>query len=85
MYNKKTIYKKARKAGYNVSKGFVHYLSGGIYTYANGDRDVGYNVFDTANDTLVWGCYDTVCDHLWTLEDVDSFIRSVYEANGLAY
>ncbi len=85
MYNEKTIYKKAKDVGYEVSKGFVHYHTGCIFRYQNGDREVGYNVIDTSNNSLVWGCYSQMFDHQWSLADVDDFIRSVYEANGLAY
>lgn len=85
MLSEYAIKSRARKAGYSVSKGFVHYLSGGTFRRYNGERDTGYNVKDLSTGSLVWGCYNNVYDHQWSLEDVDEFIRSVYEANGLAY
>ena len=85
MYNEKTIRKKAAEAGYRVSKGFSHYHSGGISTWGDGTRDTGYNVEDLSTGFLVWGCYDNIRDHIWSLEDVDAFLREEYQRYDLAY
>ena len=84
MYSKKTIYKKARNAGYAVEHGFQHYHSGEIVSNYRGERFTGYMVYDPTG-YAVWGSYDQYYDHLWTLEDVENFIKGVYEENGLKY
>ena len=35
-------------------------------------------MIDLATGFYVWGCYDNNCDHLWTLEDVEEFLKKVY-------
>ena len=87
-YSERTIYKKALKVGYRVEKGFQHYhCNGAVYANWNGERFTGYNVWDMSTNTLVWdsGCYDSNFDHLCTLAEVESFIKSVYEKADLEY
>lgn len=82
----KSIYKKAAEVGYKVSKGFVHYLyNGSVMSDALGNRKTGYDVTDMTTGFSVWGSYNETFDHLWSLKDVENFIRSVYETNGLIY
>lgn len=78
--------RKGREAGYRVSKGFRHYHNNGsIVTNWNGERLTGYDVLDFATNCSVWGCYDANCDHLWTIDDVEEFLKDVYEKSGLKY
>lgn len=81
MYHESTILKKARNIGYMVSKGFMRYLSGGIVP----TREIGYLVTDMTTGFSVWGSYNELFTHLWSLSDVNDFIESIYEANGLSY
>ena len=85
-YSLKTIRKKALYAGYRVEKGFQHYLyNSSVRTNWNGERFTGFNVWDLSTGMLIWGCYDNNYDHLWTLEDVEKFIKSVYKKAELEY
>lgn len=85
-YSLKTIKNKARAAGYRVSKGFQHYLcSGAVCRDCNGEPYTGYIVEDLSTGFLVWGCYDSNYDHLWTLEDVEEFIKGEYEKAEIEY
>ena len=85
-YSLKTIRKKAREAGYKVSHGFQHYhYNGAVCRDCNGNGYTGFNVLDLSTGLLVWDCYDEHYDHLWTLDDVDEFLKSVYEEAGLEY
>lgn len=77
--------KKGLEAGYKVSKGFQHYHNGGIVTNWNGERFTGYDVRDLSTNCSVWDCYDANCDHLWTIEDVEEFLKGVYKKSGLKY
>lgn len=87
-YSLSTIRKKAYAAGYRVERGFQHYMrNNAVCRDCDGDAYTGYNVWDLSTNILVWesGCYDSNYDHLATLEDVDEFLKSVYEKAGLKY
>nr|DAM76805.1 MAG TPA: hypothetical protein [Caudoviricetes sp.] len=85
-YSLATIKKKAMSAGYCVSKGFRHYLyNNAVCVDNNGNRLTGFDVFDLSTNCSVWGCYNNNFDHLWTLEEVEKFIRTEYEKAGLEY
>lgn len=84
-YSLGTIRRKAYKVGYRVSKGFQRYYSGGICRDCNGVPYTGYNVEDLSTGILVWDCYNPNYDHLWTLEDVEEFIKGEYEKAGIDY
>lgn len=85
-YSLRTIRNKAYEAGYKVSKGFQHYLyNGAVVRDCNGVAYTGYIVEDLSTGFLVWDCYDSNCDHLWTLEDVEEFIKGEYEKAGITY
>lgn len=84
-YSLKTIRNKAYEAGYRVSKGFQHYLyNGTVVRDCNGTAYTGY-IEDLSTGFLVWGCYDANYTHLWTLEDVEDFIKGEYEKAKIAY
>ena len=87
MYSLTTLRKRAYKAGYRVEKGFQHYNNGAVCRDCNGDGYTGYNVWNLSNNQLEWesGCYDSNYDHLCTLEDVEEFLKQVYESAGLIW
>lgn len=86
MYNISTLRKRAKAAGYSIEKGFQHYtVSGGIFTNMWGERFTGYMVKDLAKNEYEWGSYDKHYTHLWQLEDVERFLKEVYEENGLKW
>ena len=65
---------------------FQHYLyNGTVARDCNGVAYTGYIVEDLSTGFLVWGCYDAKYDHLWTLEDVEEFIKGEYEKAKIAY
>ena len=65
------IYNKAKRIGYVVDK--KHMPDG-----------IGYNVKDL-NGNLVDGCYTSLRDHVWTLDEVEHFIKSEYDNAGMIY
>lgn len=88
MYSLRTIKKRAEKIGYEVSKGLSHYMFSDcpIFTFADtGERCTGYDVKDLTTGFYVWGCYNNIRDHLWSLEDVDNFLQKEYKRLGLEY
>ncbi len=87
-YTENTLRRKARKAGYRIHKGFQHYLgdkSYPVWTNCYGEREVGYAVIDESTGFMVWDCYNEIVDHIWNLDDVEVFLKSVYEENGLVF
>ena len=38
-----------------------------------------------SNGLYEWGSYNDLFDYLWTLEDVEKFLKSVYKAARLEY
>lgn len=82
-YSEKTLYRKAHAIGYSIHKGKVHYLSGKSYSVYS--DEIGYNVVNDSFNLMVWGCYDHVLDHLWDLDDVESFLSSKYNELGLTF
>ena len=69
-----------------MSKGFQHYLyNGAVVRDCNGAAYTGYIVEDLSTGFFVWGCYDANYDHLWTLEDVEEFIKGEYEKAKIVY
>ena len=86
MYSEKTIRRKANEIGFVVSRGFQHYLyNGAVVKDYYGVAYTGYVVEDMTTGYYVWGCYDQCFDHIWTIEDVDEFIRGEYERAGMNY
>ena len=81
-YSEGTIYKKARNIGYSVKKGKVHFMHSDYPVYSD---EIGYNVIDDQLNCMVWGCYNEVFDHLWSLEDVENFLRDEYRYLGLQF
>lgn len=77
--------KKAFNAGYQVKKGFTHWLSSNsVYTNMSGERFTGYEVWDLSNGMAVLGV-DGNFDYNATLEEVEDYLKTVYEENGLNY
>ena len=86
MYSLTTLRKRAYAAGYRIEKGFQHYtVTGAIFTNYCGDRFSGYMVKDFSTGIYEWGSYDEHFTHLWTLEDVEEFLKQVYEKSGLTW
>lgn len=79
------VRKKANAAGYKVRKGFTHWLQWNtVYTNMTGERFIGYEVWDLSINQAVLGI-DNNFDYNATLEEVERFIKTIYEENGLAY
>jgi hypothetical protein len=75
---------RAKKAGYKIHKGFVHYMhNGSVFIDQYGNRESGYSVLDLTTGYYIWGCYNEALDNLWTIEDVENFLKTQYRAIGL--
>lgn len=83
MLTERTIKRRAEQLGYKVSKGYQRYLMPGnaIVRDCNGEPFTGYNVIDLKLNCLAWSCYNEICDHLFTLEDVIEFLKAADQGN----
>lgn len=68
-----------------MNKGFSHYLCGGAVVEYGGERMTGYNAVDLSTGLSIWGSFDYVRDHVWQLEDVEEYLKEVYEDAGLKF
>jgi len=80
--NERNIYKKAQAIGFSVHKGKVHLLDKGYPIFSD---EVGYTVTDNSLNVNVWGSYNGLLDHLWSLEDVEEFLKSEYSKRELIF
>ena len=83
-YCEKTLRNRAHKIGYQISKGFQHFGENVFYDYFD-KRHIGYMVKDMSTGCYVWGCYNSNLDYLWTLQDVENYLKKQYEAIGLKW
>lgn len=84
-YSEATLRKKAYFAGYQLRKGFTHYLQWDtVYTNMWGERFTGYELWDLSTNTAVLGV-DANFDYNATLEEVNEFLKDVYEKSSLKW
>ncbi len=83
-YSESTLRKRAYKIGYQVQKGFMHFGKSVFYDQ-NGERSSGYMVKELQYGFYVWGGYDSNFDFLWSIEDVEDFLKEQYESLGLTW
>lgn len=80
------IIKLGEKAGFSIKKGFKRYIVGGcIAVDDDGKRLGGYIIEDTASNNTVVGGFDNICKYTFTLDDVEEFIKDVYDEADLDY
>lgn len=85
-YCEKTLRKKALNIGYQIHKGFVHYMyNGSILTDSNGNRQSGYSIEDLNIGLHLMDCNNGVFDNLWDLSDVENFLKQKYSSLGLKW
>ena len=83
--SERTLRRKAYRAGYQLSKGFVHHSDGPIFRNREGKRETGYTVMDLREGTYVQGCFNAALSNLWTLDDVSNFLESAYKTQNLTW
>ena len=87
MYCEKTLRKRAEKIGYAIEKGYQHYMAfdGAVFRDCNGKPRTGYNVIHLETNCLVYPCYNGAFDHLFDIEDLESFLKTEYQKLGLTF
>lgn len=84
MLTESALRKKAHKIGYHVLKGFQHFR-GYVFYDCNDERTTGYMVQNLYTGLMEWDGYDENFDFLWTLQDVEDFLKEQYKALGLQW
>ena len=84
-YTEDTLRNKANRIGFQIEKGFQHDEDGDPIKTATG-RITGYQVKNLEDGSYVWGSrIEGGADHLWTLDDVENFLRDEYNNRGLQF
>lgn len=81
-YSESTLRRKAYKIGYRLEKGYIHFLT---KAYPVAIRECGYNVIDIMSGFPIWECRNDVYDHLFSMDDVEQFLREQYNELGLMF
>ena len=80
-----TLRNRAKRIGVQIEKGFQHDEDGNTIKTATG-RLTGFQVKNLEDGSYVWGSkIEGGADHLWTLDEVENFLRSIYEERGLKW
>lgn len=84
-YTEDTLRNRAQQIGFQIEKGFQHDEHGETIKTATG-RIAGYQVKDLNDGSYVWGSnVEGGADHLWSLDDVENFLRDAYADRGLEW
>ncbi len=84
--SERTLRERARRLGFEISKGYQRYLRGGEIVRDSENRPItGYNVLYVSLGCLAWDCYDNICDHLMDFHDVVQFLQEADTDNVFAW
>lgn len=75
MYTEKTIRRKAYDLGYKLEKNYMRYMA--FNNAIVEPKATGYMLFDLRTNEYVWGSYNDCFCYLWSLEDVENYLREV--------
>lgn len=86
MYSVNTLRKKALAVNLYIHKGYQHYMyNGTVCRDCNGKPYTGYSIIDLVTGFAVYGCNDAVYDNLFTLEEVEAFLKNRYAELGMTF
>lgn len=86
-YSMSTLRRKANKAGYSFQKGYQRYNHedwGYVHT-ADGERTVGYQIFDYQSGMLVNPSYNDIHDHAMELCEAVTLLKELCAARGVVF
>lgn len=85
-YCEKTLRRRALNIGYEIHKGYVHYIYNGAVFKDNADnKQIGYSIMDLSTGLYIYGCYNNLFDNLWTLQDTEKFLKEQYKRHKLKW
>ena len=78
-YCERTLRRKALNIGYEIHKGYVHYMyNRAVFKHESDNNQTGYSVTDLRTGIDVYGCYNNYFDNIWNLQDVENFLKEQY-------
>lgn len=83
-YSERTLRRRADAIGLCVEKGYQQYMvdSWGFVKNEYGEKVVGYQLFDPAKGVYVWGGYNDMKTHCYSLAELEEVLMKKYEALG---
>lgn len=86
-YSLSALKKKANMAGYSFQKGYQRYNHDGwgYVLTADGERVVGYQIFDYQTGFLVYPSCNDIHDHAMELEEAAALLEKLCTARGVAF
>jgi len=87
MMSEKTLRRRAERIGFKLEKGYQKYLNPewGFVRDEDGEKIVGYQLWNMYTGLYVWGSYSELCTHILTLEGVEEMLMCAYEEYGLEW
>ncbi len=82
--SERTLRRRAKAINYSIHKGLQHW-GNSVLRDREGKGRIGYMVMNLETGFYVWGCYDSNLDFLWTLADVENFLKEKYQELGIAW
>ena len=86
-YSLSTLRRKAHEAGYSFQKGYLRYNHDG-YGYVrswDGERTIGYQIFDYRTNLLVGPSHNDIHDHAMGFEEAMSLLKELCTERGVAF
>lgn len=86
-YSLSTLRRKAHEAGYSFQKGYQRYVHDGwgYVRTLDGERIVGYQIFDHQSGFLVHPSYNDVHDHAMGLEEAVMLLKELCAERSIAF
>lgn len=83
-YSERTLRRRADAIGLCVEKGYQKYMNGnwGYVRDEYGKKVVGYQLFDPEQGIYLWGGYNDVKDHCYSLVELEEVLMEKYETLG---
>ena len=84
----KSIQKKANEAGLSLRKGYQKYLDkifGNYVTDENGEKIVGYEVYDYQTNYCIRPSYNDLYDHALTLKEAVNLVKEICLERGVTF
>lgn len=87
MYSLSALKKKAGEAGYSLRKGYQRYNHKGFgyVLAADGERIVGYQIFDNQSGFLVYPSYNDIHDHALEFEEAVTLLKALCAERDVAF
>lgn len=86
-YSLSALRRKANEAGYSFQKGYQRYNheGWGYVRRLDGERTVGYQIFDYHTNSLVHPSYNDIHDHAMEFDEATLLLKELCAERGVAF